>query len=314
MKKSIFALISVVLMVYLSLSMSYAATVTSATRTVPEFVDPDTEFDVTVNVEAGEGSLSYILYERVDDGLTLVSSNPQYFAFNEENRKIMWVIMDEKTITYRLRSSVPGTYVFNGNVIAGNDTLSVEGDISVKVRDNCTENWTCGYWSECLDGEQTRECQDENQCLFPVSIPPMAEECSEEVPPPEDEEAVTPPANTGGSSSGGGGTVTIITNITTDDDEQNQTVNNTENDESPGNVTAPGEVKENKTDPEKITGLVTSGDSNKSGGQGSAVTEIPGDSTKSEDKPAESSKMPLLTKALISIMIVAVIIAAIRSR
>jgi predicted Zn-dependent protease with MMP-like domain len=41
----------------------------------------------------------------------------------------------------------------------------------------CTENWVCEDWSECVDGQRTRECNDVNLCGTEEDIPPLVEGC-----------------------------------------------------------------------------------------------------------------------------------------
>jgi len=38
------------------------------------------------------------------------------------------------------------------------------GAVKTTAKVNCTENWQCGEWSECIGGKQTRNCNDANLC------------------------------------------------------------------------------------------------------------------------------------------------------
>jgi hypothetical protein len=42
----------------------------------------------------------------------------------------------------------------------------------------CDENWTCTGWSECMNGEQTRTCEDSNGCGTTASKPAQAQVCA----------------------------------------------------------------------------------------------------------------------------------------
>jgi len=42
----------------------------------------------------------------------------------------------------------------------------------------CTENWTCGNWSACSGGTQTRTCTDANACGTTINRPALSQSCS----------------------------------------------------------------------------------------------------------------------------------------
>lgn len=48
---------------------------------------------------------------------------------------------------------------------------------------SCTENWKCSEWSECLNGMQTRTCNDNSQCNTTLNKPSTLQNCIE----PEEE-------------------------------------------------------------------------------------------------------------------------------
>lgn len=170
--------------------LSHGDTQISATRVLPEFVDPDTLFQVAINIDVDESNAppNYILSEKIPEGFNLGSVDPSYDIFDEEKRMIKWIVIDgfegktvaDQTYTYTLSGSDPGSYAFNGVLGVGSESLTTEGNIVVKVRDNCTENWVCGYWSECAGGGQTRSCEDKSGCLFPVNAPEMSRPCTDE--------------------------------------------------------------------------------------------------------------------------------------
>lgn len=43
---------------------------------------------------------------------------------------------------------------------------------------SCTENWDCGSWSSCYNGQQTRTCTDKNSCGTSVSKPGTVQSCA----------------------------------------------------------------------------------------------------------------------------------------
>jgi len=48
----------------------------------------------------------------------------------------------------------------------------------------CEEDWTCSEWSECLEGTQTRTCDDVNNCGTYNNQPLLSQSCSIEETPP----------------------------------------------------------------------------------------------------------------------------------
>ena len=177
--KNIFGAVIVLVGFLVFSGVSWGDGGSSASRTVPDFVDPGDEFQIVINVD--NPPEAYVLYERIQPGLSLVSAEPMYLDFNEDNGIIKWVFTPGgvHTYTYTLISHEPGTYALNGNVVATDEvSFALEGDIEVKVWDNCTGNWTCGYWSDCVDNEQTRSCRDLNGCLFRVNMPVTKQSCT----------------------------------------------------------------------------------------------------------------------------------------
>lgn len=43
---------------------------------------------------------------------------------------------------------------------------------------SCTESWSCGAWSTCAGGQQTRTCTDGNNCGTMVNRPPLTQSCT----------------------------------------------------------------------------------------------------------------------------------------
>jgi len=41
----------------------------------------------------------------------------------------------------------------------------------------CEENWSCTYWSECIDGMRTRKCTDSNKCGTTTNKPSESQSC-----------------------------------------------------------------------------------------------------------------------------------------
>ncbi|MEM7827049.1 MAG: putative metal-binding motif-containing protein [Candidatus Aenigmatarchaeota archaeon] len=49
-----------------------------------------------------------------------------------------------------------------------------------EIPKTCEENWVCSDWSECLEGTQTRLCEDLNKCGTTKYKPPEYQVCEEE--------------------------------------------------------------------------------------------------------------------------------------
>jgi len=47
----------------------------------------------------------------------------------------------------------------------------------VEIIKECFENWICEDWVECIDGKQTRVCEDKNTCGTKKEIPKIEKEC-----------------------------------------------------------------------------------------------------------------------------------------
>ena len=53
-----------------------------------------------------------------------------------------------------------------------------EEEEEVTTEQPCQERWICEDWSECKDGEQTRTCEEVNNCGTDRDIPLMVQPCS----------------------------------------------------------------------------------------------------------------------------------------
>ena len=56
-------------------------------------------------------------------------------------------------------------------------SISSGGSISSVGGTICYNNWTCGNWSKCIAGNQTRLCSDSNKCSIAVNIPATKQKC-----------------------------------------------------------------------------------------------------------------------------------------
>ena len=325
--KSIFCAVIVLLGIFLLLGVSWGDAGSSASRTIPDFVDPGEEFQVVINVDnPPEG---YVLYERIQPGLSLVSAEPMYFDFSEDNGIITWVFTPGgvHTYTYSLISDEPGMYALNGNVVGADEvSFAIEGDIEVKVWDNCTGNWTCGYWSDCVDGEQTRSCRDLNECLFRVNMPATRQSCTVDEEDAADENVVEiadeedAAVESVEEDSGEDAAVESIAEDTEDEiavesveeDSGDDDVPEEEpvaDDEDTG-VDDSADDAENIVSGEVITGdAIAAGDETGTEGDGASDEEMTG-----ADESTVDSGMPLFTRVLGFILLAEIILLIVRTK
>ena len=64
-----------------------------------------------------------------------------------------------------------GDYITYGNVPP--DILA-----QITPPSSCTENWTCGAWSSCVNNSQSRTCTDSNNCGTTINRPTLSQACT----------------------------------------------------------------------------------------------------------------------------------------
>ena len=89
-----------------------------------------------------------------------------------------------------LLSSVHAT--LDGEVYVVSSGEQFDGDISgffsignfytsaLSGATDCTENWSCTAWTDCVGGSQTRTCTDSNSCGTETSKPAESQSCTDE--------------------------------------------------------------------------------------------------------------------------------------
>lgn len=301
----------------------------TSTRSMPSSAAPGETFTVTltINVDENNPPSALTINERVPSGLTVGEANPQFF--NNAGGSLLWIItpsqsggkISDQSITYTLSGSTPGAYAFNGNVYAGNNYASTEGSITVKIKEPCTENWTCGEWSACQNGAQQRVCTDTNSCPLPESRPAMSQSCTATAatnPSPEDQD--NPSGGTSGNaasanSPAGNGTTNATSNDTTSDESalnqpapDNVVSPETSDDSQENTAPQPAEEKENKTAEEKITGKALDSSASQNA-KDSAYTESADNSTSEKSTPqGNNNNIPVATLVLATILVAVIAI------
>lgn len=94
---------------------------------------------------------------------SLVWSNETTYILNISELKYFW---------FNANSTTPGNY--NITVMISNTIDAQLVEIHVKILSTaviCTENWTCGNWTSCINSTQNRTCADLNNCGTNISKP-----------------------------------------------------------------------------------------------------------------------------------------------
>jgi hypothetical protein len=60
---------------------------------------------------------------------------------------------------------------------AASDGTDIGARYAVTPTSSCAEQWSCGAWSECVNGSQTRTCYDANNCGTTTSCPARQQAC-----------------------------------------------------------------------------------------------------------------------------------------
>lgn len=74
-------------------------------------------------------------------------------------------------------SSFGCTITAEGKYLVTGLTNSAVKEMGISSVVTCTENWTCGGWSVCSNGQRTRSCTDNNLCGTNVNEPVSTETC-----------------------------------------------------------------------------------------------------------------------------------------
>jgi hypothetical protein len=81
---------------------------------------------------------------------------------------------------YFVTATAPGLFNDSDFVSVSSSSITVL-KLGLANATVCVENWTCGEWSECVDGMQFKNCTDANECGTSVDKPEEERECEEEL-------------------------------------------------------------------------------------------------------------------------------------
>lgn len=162
--------------------------------------------DLTVDVDSA--SEAYAIEESYPDGWSVVNAGG--LNDNEDGLLKIAVVEDAQDVVYQYTVRAPsaggnyswhGMYIFESmsdeELIQGADQVYVigspgggSGDSDDDSDDDgggsgggggggvCTPSWQCTAWSECLDGEQSRVCTDQNSCGTEEGKPSEEQVCT----------------------------------------------------------------------------------------------------------------------------------------
>jgi hypothetical protein len=133
-------IINICLILLIFMSMPIVQASVSAQRTIETNVLPiGSGTTVTVVIQNDNTSPLVLLKESIPPGWTLTNISDDAIAFKKTGEWIWSPIGEnnsDKNVKYRINvpsSTLPGTYIINGNVTGGNTTIEVTGDLAITV-------------------------------------------------------------------------------------------------------------------------------------------------------------------------------------
>jgi hypothetical protein len=149
-----------------------------------------------------ESSSKILRVEKVRYNLTarwvsltdIINNESLNFIFNKsqtENGQLLLTIDGQKYYVYSMSTLVsdsnPGSILFvwgegaNSNLLESGvgteTTVSCPRACENGICLNCSENWTCTNWSNCIDNREMRQCIDLNKCGTIIEKPTEIEGC-----------------------------------------------------------------------------------------------------------------------------------------
>ncbi|RLE40310.1 hypothetical protein DRZ77_02555, partial [Candidatus Woesearchaeota archaeon] len=135
--------------------------------------------NITINTikDSGLGTLKYVkIYWWNESGSawTLLGENNTI----QINYNLTFYNSSNSSTIHRYKFEVNKT---NNKGVVLNLTYSIFSPIvslPLQIELQCVENWSCGDWSDCEDGVQTRECTDLNKCGTENNKPETERSCT----------------------------------------------------------------------------------------------------------------------------------------
>lgn len=139
-KKKSGYIINICLILLIFMSMPIVQASVSAQRTIEKNVLPTgSETNVTVVIQNDNTNPLVLLKESIPPGWSLTNISDDAIAFKKTGEWVWSPIggnNSDKNVKYRINvpsSTLPGTYIINGNVTGGNTTIKVTGDLTIEV-------------------------------------------------------------------------------------------------------------------------------------------------------------------------------------
>ncbi len=139
-KKKSGCIINICLILLIFMSMPIVQASVNAQRTIEKNVlTAGSGTNVTVVIQNDNTSPLGLLKESIPSGWSLTNISDDAIAFKKTGE---WVWSPtggnntDKNVKYRINvpsSTLPGTYIINGNVTGGNTTIKVTGDLTIEV-------------------------------------------------------------------------------------------------------------------------------------------------------------------------------------
>lgn len=112
-----------------------------------------------------QGTDAYDDYSK--DGNVLSWTNSSYYLINGSEWKNFW---------FNATVSSPGIYNITITTVNFSDVIQTNLSVTVNL---CTATWYCDNWNECMNGTQTRNCVDVNNCGSEINKPYENKTCEE---------------------------------------------------------------------------------------------------------------------------------------
>jgi hypothetical protein len=96
-----------------------------------------------------------------------------YYRFADNACSVVNLILPEKTANDYANLSECESHITTSST-----TEEENLPLTTETTEECTPDWVCGDWGECIDGTQTRVCTDMSTCTTVSEPPPQTQSCT----------------------------------------------------------------------------------------------------------------------------------------
>lgn len=152
---------------------------TTLSINVSDSVPPSVSFVEPTPEDNDEINLKYI-YANISASDSSDVSVVEIFLYDSSEELIESSVFLSSPYSYNFTGLDEGVYYLNAtaNDSFGNIGKTSTIEIEINLVSLCTTNWTCGNWTSCSGGTQTRTCTDSNSCGTNSSKPATSQSCS----------------------------------------------------------------------------------------------------------------------------------------